>query len=475
MRVLVCGSTGCIGRAVSANLRWRGHHVVETVRLANAAGDSAIALDYSRPQTPAAWAERLRAHGIDAVVNCIGILTPRGTSSFDRVHHAGPVELFLGAALAGVGRIVQVSALGVGRPDGAGDAEPPYLRSKRLADEALLAMAIDAAIVRPALVYGPGSQSASLFATLASLPVISLPGRGGQRLQPIHVFEVAEAIAALVERTGSARGVYELAGATVVTYREMLAAYRAAQHLGAAIWLSMPMLLMRLSAAVAERLPQQVFTRDTVRLLARGNVTARNAAAVLLGRPPSSLAEGLAVTPPSPAIDLRVQFAPPVEAALRVSLGLLWIYIAVVSALLPEQSGVLALLARCGFEGAWGPAALAASCTLNMALGVTTLWRPTSWTYAVQAGAVVGYTAVAAFFVPALTIDHCGPLAKNVPLLFFIVALWLDRAGDDKGVRLGAPHSRSTPAAQRSTVDPSKGRPATCRPMGMPWSSKPQG
>lgn len=429
MNVLVCGSTGCIGRAVTANLRWRGHRVVETARIESATSATTIALDYANPLAPAAWAERLRAHGIDAVVNCAGILSPHGTSSFDRVHAAGPIELFHGAVLAGVGRIVQVSALGVAGSGPAGEPEPPYLRSKRLADDALLAMAVDAAVVRPSLVYGPGSQSGSLFATLASLPIISLPGRGEQRLQPIHVFEVAEAITALVERTGSARGIYELGGGTVASYREMLAAYRAAQHLGAALWLRVPMLLMRLSAAVAERMPQQVFTRDTVRLLERGNVTVRNAAAVLLGRPPSSLAEGLAVTPPVPAIDLRVQLSPPIETALRLSLGLLWIYISVVSALLPERSGVLALLARCGFDGAWGPAALAVSCTLNMALGVATLWRPTPWVYAVQAGAVVGYTATAAFFVPELTIDHCGPLAKNVPLLFFILALWLARAG----------------------------------------------
>jgi len=44
-----------------------------------------------------------------------------------------------------------------------------------------------------------------------------------------------------------------------------------------------------------------------------------------------------------------------------------------------------------------------------------------------------------------------------------------------KGGRLGVAHRRSTPAAQRSTIGSSKGRPAICRPIGMPSSSKPQG
>ena len=41
---------------------------------------------------------------------------------------------------------------------------------------------------------------------------------------------------------------------------------------------------MALGARLAERVPQRVFSRDTLRLLERGNVPARNAAPVLLGR-----------------------------------------------------------------------------------------------------------------------------------------------------------------------------------------------
>ena len=174
----------------------------------------------------------------------------------------GPIELFRGAALAGVGRVVQVSALGVGAAAEAGEVD--YLRSKRLADEALLGLdGVDAAVVRPSLVVGPGSASAALFATLASLPVIGLPGTGGQRLQPIHVLELAEIVAGLVERTGSARGVYELGGKEPLDYRRMLETYRRAQGLGEAIWLPVPMPL-RLGARLAELVPQRVFSRDTL-------------------------------------------------------------------------------------------------------------------------------------------------------------------------------------------------------------------
>ena len=429
MNVLVCGSSGCVGNAVVRALHWRGHRVVEGVRGGmSAAAGSTIEADFMQPRSLEAWAECLLAQRIDAVVNCVGILMPAAGASFERIHAQGPIELFKGARLAGIRRIVQVSALGVG--NGAGEAgEPDYLSSKRRADDFLGASTLDAAILRPSLIYGPQSASGRLFATLASLPLIGLPGRGRQQVQPIHVFEVAEAVAVLVEKTGCARGVYELGGRRAMSYREMLADYRAAQGLGEAIWLPLPMPLMQLGAVLAERLPQKAFCRDTLRLLSRGNSTSRNAATVLLGRPPTTLAEGLVVTPPRPAVDLRVSLSLPVERAMRASLAFLWIYTAAISALLPNRSGVIELLAHCGFSGRAGVAALVLSCTLNTGLGLATLFRPSARLYALQLVVVAGYTLVAAINFPALTIDHCGPLAKNLLVAMVLVLLWLAAAG----------------------------------------------
>jgi hypothetical protein len=110
---------------------------------------------------------------------------------------------------------------------------------------------------------------------------------------------------------------------------------------------------------------------------------------------------------------------------LRVSVAVLWFVTALISALLPHESGVLALLARCGFEGEVGIAVWIASCLLNTALALAILRRPGAWTYAVQIGAVLGYTLTAAVNMPELTIDHCGPLLKNVPLLALLLMLWL--------------------------------------------------
>lgn len=413
MKVLVCGSTGFVGRAVAAALKARGHRVLGASR------SGPLRIDFMAPVGAEAWAERLRELQVDAVVNCVGILMARGGQSFERVHAEGPAELFAGAARAGIARVVQVSALG------ADAGTSPYLRSKRTADDALLALPLAGTVLRPSLLYGPGCPSTALFATLAALPVVALPGGGEMRLQPLHVYELAEIVVRCLERAEPACGAFEIGGAAALSYREMLATFRAAQRLGEALWLPLPIASMRLAACCAEALPQSVFCRETIALLERGNVPAHNAAASLLGRAPTALAAGLAISPPAPWISLRAELSPALAWALRGSLAAMWLWTAAISLALPQRSGVLDLLARCGFEGDAGLVALVASCTLNTALGLAVLLNPGPRVHALQMAAIVGYTLTAAFHMPELTLDHCGPLAKNLPLLAAVAVLWM--------------------------------------------------
>jgi uncharacterized protein YbjT (DUF2867 family) len=410
---------------VASTLRARGHAITEGRRTI-APGTACLAVDFADEVSPQAWAERLTAAGgFDLVINAVGILMQDPRNRFERIHARGPAALFEGAALAGVRRIIQVSALGVG--SGPQYLQTPYALSKLHADEALLSLAcqgrIEAVVVRPSLVYGPGSQSAALFQQLARLPVVGLPGLGGQQVQPIHVLELAEALARMAEHREPiaplSGAVYELAGPQVLRYRDMLACYRCAQGLGEPVWMPVPMPFMRLGAHLAQYLDQQAFSPDTLVMLAHGNTTQDNAARQWLGREPTAMHEAL-------VLPTWVVLPGWMRLGMQSALAFMWIYTALITALWPQASHVLELLARCGFGGDWTWRMMVLSCTLNSMLGLALLRKHAgAWTYALQVGAIVGYTATAAWNMPELTIDHCGPLVKNIPVLAAVMLLWL--------------------------------------------------
>jgi hypothetical protein len=62
---------------------------------------------------------------------------------------------------------------------------------------------------------------------------------------------------------------------------------------------------------------------------------------------------------------------------------------------------------------------------------------------------VLGYTLTAALNMPELTIDHCGPLVKNVPVLAVLVLLWLAQP---------AAQSAAQPATRSRRIEPVTGR-----------------
>ena len=106
------------------------------------------------------------------MVNAVGIAAERPGASFDAVHVAAPRALFEACAAQGV-QVVQISALGADA-----QARSRFHLSKRSADDCLLAVHRTAVVVQPSLVFGPGGASATLFAAMASLPIVPLVGDG---------------------------------------------------------------------------------------------------------------------------------------------------------------------------------------------------------------------------------------------------------------------------------------------------------
>lgn len=419
MKVLLTGATGFIGRHLAAALTQAGHEVVAVVRRPGRAlpgVGSQIEGDFTRNLRPADWLPRLA--GIDVVVNAAGILREHGTQRFDTLHKAGPIALFNACAAAGVRRVVQISALGAD-----GQAQSRYHLSKKAADDALLALPLQASIVQPSLVYGPGGASARLFDLLASLPRLVLPGPGLQRVQPIHIDDAVKAVVALVERPEPRSRRIALVGPEPLTLHEFLAGLRAGMHLPATAAWPVPMPLVRLAARAGDWWRGALLDGDSLAMLERGNTAPADDTAALLGHAPRGVRQFIAPTLAQGAGTMaQLAWLLPL---LRVSIALVWITTGVLSLGVYPVDQSYALLARLDVHGAFAPLLLYGAAGLDLLLGVLTLTlknhRRQLWL--AQLALILGYTLLITWRLPEFWLHPYGPILKNVPMLAAIVML----------------------------------------------------
>ena len=426
MRILVTGGDGFIGAHILAALRAAGHDVVGCARRPDPARrrlpDGAwIACDMVRDTDPAAWRPRLA--GIDAVINCAGILQARRLAEMAAVHARAPAALFAACEAAGVRRVIQVSALGAGA-----GADTEFARTKAAADADLMGRDLDWLVVRPSLVYGAGSYGGtSLLRALAALPfLVPVPGRGDQRFQPIHVADLARAVCRLVEPGAPARRLIEAVGPEELSVRDIVLALRAWLGIAPAPLLPVPMGLVHAAARLGDALRavsgRGTLTTTALRQIARGSAGGDLAGFVAAaGFTPLSLAAGLAQQP-SQVQDrwhARLYFVRPL---LRLAIAAVWIVTGIVSVLPGARTTWSALQAPFGEPLA--TALVWSGSALDIALGALLMvaWR----TVAVGAAMIAltfGYLAAMSWLDPGLWLDPLGPLLKVLPLMAATLAL----------------------------------------------------
>lgn len=276
MNILLTGASGFLGRNIAARLRAAGHQVRPVCR--------SQGVDFAHMLEPADWLPLLA--GVDAVINCVGIIGETATQRFQALHATAPQALFRACASAGVRREVQVSALGADA-----QAFSAYHRSKLAADDCLRSLALDWFVLRPALIYGHGGTSAKLFMALARLPLLPVIGSGEQTVQPVHIRDVVDGVLACLVTTQT-RQTLDIVGAETLTFKQWLHTLRAAQGLTPCPTLRIP---LRLALAVAwlGHHFSPLLQPDNLRMLQAGYQGDGQALSTLLGRSPLAFAPAL--------------------------------------------------------------------------------------------------------------------------------------------------------------------------------------
>jgi uncharacterized protein YbjT (DUF2867 family) len=258
----VIGGSGFLGRYIVKRLAAAGHVVRVAVRDPEAAmflkpmgrvGQVVpLYCNVTQDSTVARAVE-----GASIVVNLVGILAERRAGDFARLQAEGAGRVARLAAAAGVGSLIQMSAIG------ADPASPSnYAKSKAEGEQAVRAAFPAATVLRPSLVFGPEDAFFNRFGALARMspfmPVIA----GASRFQPVYVGDVGDAVMQAV-----AGAIYELGGPRIMSFREILG-WILAQTGRHRPLVSVPPFAARLMAAI----PFSGLTSDQLLMLERDNV-----------------------------------------------------------------------------------------------------------------------------------------------------------------------------------------------------------
>lgn len=423
MRVLLTGATGFIGRHLHKALLEQGHEVIACSRRRPGLPCQAfIPCNFMHDLTPDAWLPRL--DGVEAVINAVGIIRQSRSQTFQALHRDAPSALFAACTRAGIGRVIQLSALGADD-----QAETAYHLSKRAADDDLAQQPLDWLILRPSLVYGPGSTSSALFAALAALPLTPLIGDGQQSVQPIHIDDLVEAVMRSLDSGAPSKQRIDCVGPTPLAFQAWLEGWRRWLGNSPARAFTVPSGLAHIAARLCAPFSRLPVDAESLQMLQRGNAAPVEPFVQAFGFEPQGFEQWVAQTPASAAErqQARLFFLWPL---LRLCLAFIWIWTGLTSAFFHPVEDSYSMLAAVGLSGTALPIALYGAALLDTLLGLALLLNfRLRLVLAIQLAMILGYSLILSLCLPEFWLHPFGPISKNLPLIAATLMLFV-REGD---------------------------------------------
>jgi uncharacterized protein YbjT (DUF2867 family) len=200
--------------------------------------------------------------GARGVVNAVSLYIEHGKETFHAVHVEGAQRVAVEARRLGVEQFVHISGIGADA-----QSQSPYIRSRGQGELAVRTAYPGAILIRPAVIFAPDDAFLSVILKLLQrLPAYPIFGSGMTRLQPVHVDDVAEAVARIVQRTERDPITLECGGPQVYTYRDLVRTVAREASLKPRL-IPVPFGVWYGLARAAELLPSPALTRNQVELM----------------------------------------------------------------------------------------------------------------------------------------------------------------------------------------------------------------
>ena len=291
MLVFLTGATGFVGGHLLTRLLAEGHTVRALVRdpqKSKLPASNQLQVIRGDVAEGTGFDEGLQS--CDAVIHLVGIIVETRKATFDRVHHVGTRNVVEAAKRNKISRFIQMSAIGA-RADGVSE----YQTTKWKGEEAVRQSGVPYCILRPSLIFGPGSGFVGqMLDTMRKAPFFRpVPGNGKPRFRPVYVEDVAACFAGALTNAAVTGKTIELGGNDELSLDEVLAEIAGCTGIRKPA-VHVPMPLMFAGAALAQTvLPRPPVTTGQLRMLQEGSTCDITPMTQLFGLKPLGFREGL--------------------------------------------------------------------------------------------------------------------------------------------------------------------------------------
>lgn len=216
--LLLTGATGLVGGALLRRLTATGTPVRCLVRDPRRLGPDRVRVQIALGDLADPPSFRNALRGVRTVVHLAAAARDQRAGSIEELNGIATWRMVQAAERAGVEHFVYFSRLGASSHD-----RTRVLRSKALAERAVLASDVRHTVFAPSIVYAPGDRLVTFLERLSMLsPVMPLSGRGEALYQPIWAEDVADCMMAALAGDASAGRRFELAGPQTLSHRQIV-------------------------------------------------------------------------------------------------------------------------------------------------------------------------------------------------------------------------------------------------------------